>query len=44
MHMVFLYYVICIGGTLILSILYMNKFWTEEMFELLKRGEIENNG
>lgn len=41
MHMVYLYYGVCIGGTLILSIIYMNKFWTDEMFDHFKKGEIE---
>lgn len=44
MHMVFLYYVICIGGTIVLSLLYMNKYWSQDLFDLLRKGEIEDNG
>lgn len=39
MHMVFLYYVLVVGGTLVGSLLYMNKFWTEAKFEAMKKGE-----
>ena len=41
MHMVFLYYVICIGGTLLLSLIYMHNIWTDDMFDHFKKGEIE---
>lgn len=39
MHMAILYYVICVGGTLVASILYMNKYWTKEKLEKLIKGE-----
>lgn len=43
MHMVIVYYVFCAGLTLLFSLWYMNKFWTEELFNEIKKekgGEI----
>jgi len=37
--MAFLYYIVCVGGTLVLSILYMNKYWTKEKLEKFIEGE-----
>lgn len=45
MHMVFIFYGLTTCGSLILSILYMNKFWTNEKFEEINRieGEAHNH-
>jgi hypothetical protein len=37
MHMVFLYYVIVVGGTILFAVWYMNRFWSQEIFEQIAK-------
>lgn len=43
MHMVLVFYGFGTVGSIILSILYMKKYWTDEVFEAIEKIENEAN-